>query len=282
MTVTRTSVAAGNVKAYDPIWAAIRREAEEAMRAEPALGSFVFATVLSHERLEEAICHRLAQRLDHSDVDAGLINQTFLGVVAAKPELGASFRADLAAVFDRDPACTRYLEPLLYFKGFHALVTYRFAHELWQSGRRDYSLYLQSQSSRMFGVDIHPAARFGKGIMLDHATGFVVGETAVVGDNCSFLHGVTLGGSGKESGDRHPKIGNNVLIGAGAKVLGNIRVGNCSRVAAGSVVLSEVPMNTTVAGVPARVVGDAGCSEPARTMDQGLGPEDCGCGGRKE
>ncbi|MEW5964709.1 MAG: serine O-acetyltransferase [Pseudomonadota bacterium] len=281
--MTRKSVAADNVKAYDPIWAAIRREAEEAMRAEPALGSFVFATVLSHERLEEAICHRLAQRLDHSDVDAGLINQTFLGVVAAKPELGASFRADLAAVFDRDPACTRYLEPLLYFKGFHALVTYRFAHELWQSGRRDYALYLQSQSSRMFGVDIHPAARFGKGIMLDHATGFVVGETAVVGDNCSFLHAVTLGGSGKETGDRHPKIGNNVLIGAGAKVLGNIRVGNCSRVAAGSVVLSEVPMNTTVAGVPARIVGDAGCSEPARTMDQGLGPDDCGCGsGHKE
>jgi serine O-acetyltransferase len=278
MTVTRKSVAAGNVKAYDPIWAAIRSEAEEAMRAEPALGSFVFATVLSHERLEEAICHRLAQRLDHSDVDAGLINQTFLGVVAAKPDLGASFRADLAAVFDRDPACTRYLEPLLYFKGFHALVTYRFAHELWQNGRRDYALYLQSQSSRMFGVDIHPAARLGKGIMLDHATGFVVGETAVVGDNCSFLHGVTLGGSGKETGDRHPKIGNNVLIGAGAKVLGNIRVGNCSRVAAGSVVLSEVPTNTTVAGVPARVVGPAGCSEPARTMDQGIEPDDCGCG----
>jgi len=279
MSAMSKPVAADNLQTCDPIWAAIRSEAEAAMKAEPALGSFVFATVLSHERLEESICHRLAQRLNHSDVDAGLINQTFLGVLSNQPEISAALRADLAAVFDRDPACNRYLEPLLYFKGFHALVTYRFAHELWLSGRRDYALYLQSQASRMFGVDIHPAARFGKGIMLDHATGFVVGETAVVGDNCSFLHGVTLGGSGKETGDRHPKIGSNVLIGAGAKVLGNIRVGNCSRVAAGSVVLADVASNVTVAGVPARVVGPAGCPEPARTMDQGLKPDDCGCGG---
>jgi serine O-acetyltransferase len=158
---------------------------------------------------------------------------------------------------------------LLYFKGFHALVTYRFAHVLWKRGRKDYALYLQSQASRMFAVDIHPAARFGRGIMLDHATGFVVGETSVVGDNCSFLHAVTLGGSGKESGDRHPKIGDNVLIGAGAKVLGNIKVGSCSRVAAGSVVLSDVPPNVTVAGIPAKVVGSAGCAEPGRSMEQG-------------
>lgn len=177
-------------------------------------------------------------------------------------------RADLAAVYDRDPACTRYLDPILFFKGFHALVTHRFAHELWKVGRHDFAYYLQSQSSRMFGVDIHPAARFGKGIMFDHATGLVVGETAVVGDNCSFLHAVTLGGSGKETGNRHPKIGDNVMIGAGAKVLGNIKVGNCSRIAAGSVVLADVPANTTVAGVPARIVGTAGCSEPARVMEQ--------------
>ena len=182
--------------------------------------------------------------------------------------IGQMMRADLAAVYDRDPACTRYIDPILYFKGFHALVTHRFAHALWRAGRHDFAYYLQSQSSRMFGVDIHPNARFGKGIMLDHATGLVVGETAVVGDNCSFLHAVTLGGSGKETGDRHPKIGNNVMIGAGAKVLGNINVGNCSRIAAGSVVLQDVPNNTTVAGVPARVVGSAGCSEPARAMEQ--------------
>ena len=256
------------VQTLDPIWMQIRQEAEAAMSAEPALGSFIFATVLSHGKLEEAVCHRLAQRLNHTDVDAGLIAQTFQSALEKDPDLGNIFRADLAAVYDRDPACTRYLDPLLYFKGFHALVTYRFSHALWKRGRRDFALYLQSQSSRMFGVDIHPAARFGKGIMLDHATGFVVGETAVVGDNCSFLHAVTLGGSGKETGDRHPKIGDNVLVGAGAKILGNLKVGNCSRIAAGSVVLAEVPPQVTVAGVPARIVGPAGCSEPGRSMDQ--------------
>ncbi len=278
MAAVSPSVVKDNVANYDPIWSAIRREAEEAMAAEPALGSFIFATVLSHDRLEDAVCHRLAQRLNHIDVDAGLISKTFQSVLAAHADLGTAFRADLAAVFDRDPACSRYLEPLLYFKGFHALATHRFAHELWVMGRRDFALYLQSQASRIFAVDVHPAARLGKGIMFDHATGLVIGETAVVGDNCSFLHGVTLGGSGKETGDRHPKIGDNVLIGAGAEILGNIRVGRCSRVAAGSVVLNDVPPNTTVAGVPAKVVGPAGCPEPARTMDQGIAPDDCGCG----
>lgn len=267
--MSKTKTAMSNVRMVDPIWAQIRAEAEAAMKAEPALGSFIFATVLSHQMLEDAVCHRLAQRLNHTDVDAGLISQTFQGVLSDQPELGAIFRADLQAVYDRDPACTRLLDPLLYFKGFHALVTYRFAHALWRSQRLDFALYLQSQSSRMFAVDIHPAARLGKGLMLDHATGFVVGETAVVGDNCSFLHAVTLGGSGKETGDRHPKIGDNVLIGAGAKVLGNIKVGCSSRIAAGSVVLSEVPPHVTVAGVPAKIVGSAGCAEPARAMEQG-------------
>lgn len=266
----------GNVQAYDPIWSTVRDEAEAVVSAEPALGGFVFATVLSHDRLEDAICHRLSQRINHADVDAGLINQTFRQVLAARPELGSIFRADLAAVFDRDPACHRYLEPLLYFKGFHALVTHRFAHELWKAGRKDFALYLQSQASRIFSTDINPAARIGKGIMLDHATGLVVGETATIGDNCSILHGVTLGGSGKEKGDRHPKIGNNVMIGAGATVLGNITVGNCCMIAAGSVVLKDVPPLTTVAGVPAKVVGPASCPEPARTMDQRVSPDDCG------
>ena len=261
----------------DPIWAAMRQEAEAAIAAEPALGGFVFATVLSHDRLEDAVSHRLAQRLNHSDVDAGLINSLFQAVLTEEAEIAHAFRADLAAVYDRDPACKRYLEPLLYFKGFHALVTHRFAHALWQAGRRDFALYLQSQSSRIFGIDIHPAAQFGVGIMIDHGTGIVVGETSVVGDNVSILQDVTLGGNGKETGDRHPKIGDNVLLAAGAKVLGNIRVGNCSRVAAGSVVLVEVPPNTTVAGVPAKVVGPAGCPEPARNMDQRLAPGDCGC-----
>jgi serine O-acetyltransferase len=277
MATIKTSNVKPMIQSVDPIWAALRAEAEAAIAAEPALGGFIFATILSHHRLEDSISHRLAQRLNHSDVDAGVINSLFQAVLTAEPEIGNTFRADLAAVFDRDPACGRYLEPLLYFKGFHALVTHRFAHALWKSNRRDFALYLQSQSSRIFGIDIHPAAKFGAGIMIDHGTGIVIGETATVGDNVSILQNVTLGGNGKETGDRHPKIGNNVLLAAGAKVLGNIRVGNCSRVAAGSVVLAEVPDNTTVAGVPARVVGPAGCPEPARTMDQRLAPGDCGC-----
>lgn len=269
-------VAGAEVAAIDPIWTSLRREADEASAAEPALAGFIYATILSHKRLEDAIIHRVSQRLSHADVDGGLIQQTFQDVLEATPELGQMFRADLSAVLERDPACKRYIEPLLYFKGVHALVTYRFAHALWRQGRRDFALYLQSQSSKIFATDIHPGARIGKGIMLDHATGFVVGETAVVGDNCSFLHAVTLGGSGKDRGDRHPKIGSGVLIGAGAKVLGNIHVGNCSRIAAGSVVLVDVPPCMTVAGVPAKVVGPAG-AEPARCMDQGLGPDDYAC-----
>jgi serine O-acetyltransferase len=266
----------------DSIWATLRREAEEAAAGEPALGGFIYATVTSHRRLEDSIIHRIAQRLSHSDMDGGLIQQMFADVLAKTPDLGAIFRADLSAVLDRDPACKRYLEPLLFFKGFHALATHRFSHELWKQGRKDFALYLQSQSSKIFAVDIHPAARLGRGLMLDHATGFVVGETAVVGDNCSFLHAVTLGGSGKNIGDRHPKIGSGVLIGAGAKVLGNIHVGNCSRVAAGSVVLQDVPPHMTVAGVPARVVGPAGTAEPSRSMDMTLisgtvGPDDYAC-----
>lgn len=277
MATTTTVLAPPRTQPVDPIWTMVRREAEEAMQSEPALASFIFATILNHEQLEGAICHRLAQRLNHSDVDAGLIANIFQGVLANRPDLGGIFRADLAAVYDRDPACKRYIEPLLYFKGFHALVTYRFAHELWKTGRRDVALYLQSQSSRIFAVDVHPAARIGVGIMFDHGTGIVIGETATVGDNCSFLHGVTLGGNGKERGDRHPKIGANVMFGAGAKVLGNIRIGDCCRVAAGSVVLKHVPANKTVAGVPARIIGPAGCPEPARSMDQRLQPGDCGC-----
>jgi serine O-acetyltransferase len=267
------------IASLDPIWTELRREAEEVARSEPALAGFIYATILSQERLEDAVCHRLAQRLNHSDVDAGLIGHVFAQVLADRPELGRAFRADLAAVYDRDPACTRYLEPMLYFKGFHALVTHRFAHELLKQGRLDFALYLQSQSSRIFAVDINPAARIGIGIMLDHGTGIVIGETAAVGDNCSILQGVTLGGTGKETGDRHPKIGDNVLLSVGAKVLGNIKVGDCSVVGAGSVVLKDVPPRTTVAGVPAKEIGPARCPEPARTMDQRLAPDDCGCGG---
>ncbi len=278
MTVKSQMAREERVAPLDPIWTALREEAEAAIRTEPALGGFIFATILSHDRLEDAVCHRLMQRLSHAEVDSGHILQAFQELISHHPEIGQILRADLAAVFDRDPACQRYMEPLLYFKGFHALTAYRFAHALWREGRRDLALYLQSQASKLFSIDIHPNARIGRGIMIDHGHGIVIGETAVVGDNVSMLHSVTLGGTGKEGGDRHPKIGSNVMIGAGAKVLGNIKIGNCSRIAAGSVVLQEVPDNTTVAGVPARVVGPAGCPEPARNMDQRLSPGDCGCG----
>ena len=252
----------------DPLFARIRQEAEEAARREPELALFLATTVLNHETLEGAVAHRVASRLDHRDLPAALIRQTFGEAIGRDPAIGEAFRADIMAVADRDPACLRMIEPLLYFKGFHAIQTYRLSHWLLKAGRRDFAMTLQSLSSAVFGVDINPGARIGKGIFLDHATGVVIGETSVVEDNVSILQGVTLGGTGKETGDRHPKIRHGVLLGAGAKVLGNIEVGHCARVAAGSVVLAPVPHNKTVAGVPARIVGEAGCAEPARDMNQ--------------
>ncbi len=256
------------IAAVDPLWSRIRMEAEAIVAGEPSLGGFVVSTVLQQPSLEAALTHRISQRLDHSDLPAELIQQAFLAALEEDPDLSAAIRADILAVLDRDPAVNRAIEPVLYFKGLHAIETHRLAHRLWTQRRRDLALYLQSRSSSVFQTDIHPAVPFGKGIFLDHATGLVVGETAEIGDNVSILQDVTLGGTGKEQGDRHPKIRNGVLIGAGAKILGNIEVGHCARVAAGSVVLAPVPHNKTVAGVPARVVGEAGCAEPARSMDQ--------------
>ncbi len=252
----------------DPIFARIRNEAEEMVRQEPGLAGFVMGAVLNHETLESAIVHRVAARLDHQDVPGDLIRHSFMEAIGRDTGFGEAFRADIIAVADRDPACMRMIEPLLYFKGFHAIQAHRLAHAMWKAGRRDFALWIQSRSSEVFQTDIHPAAKIGKGIFLDHATGLVVGSTAVIEDDVSMLQDVTLGGTGKEVGDRHPKIRHGVLIGAGAKILGNIEVGHCARVASGSVVLSAVPHNKTVAGVPARVVGEAGCAEPARTMDQ--------------
>lgn len=260
--------AAGSIALHDPAWRQMREEAERMVVDEPALSSFVYETVLNHQRLEDAVIHRLGDRLGRDVVSASLIRQTYQEALISEPELGEIFRVDMMAVFDRDPACNRLLEPVLYFKGFHALQTHRLANWLWRQGRKDFALYLQSRSSEVFQVDIHPAVPVGRGIFIDHATGLVVGSTAVIEDDVSILQGVTLGGTGKEQGDRHPKIRKGVLIGAGANVLGNIEIGRCSRVAAGSVVLQDVPCNTTVAGVPARVVGQAGCAEPARSMDQ--------------
>jgi serine O-acetyltransferase len=252
----------------DPLFARIRVEAEDAARNDPVLAAFLTRAVLNHETLESAVIDRVADRLHHPDAPSALIRQVYEDVAARDPAIGEAFRADIIAVADRDPACLRMMEPLLYFKGFHALETYRLAHAMLRAGRRDFALYLQSRASTVCGVDINPAARIGKGIFLDHATGLVVGETTVIEDDVSILQGVTLGGTGKETGDRHPKIRHGVLIGAGAKILGNIEVGHCARVAAGSVVLAPVPHNKTVAGVPARIVGEAGCAEPARDMNQ--------------
>jgi serine O-acetyltransferase len=254
----------------DPVWARLRHEAEQVARGEPELASFIYATILHHSSLEAAIVHRISERLDHADVGGELIRQAFSEALDDQPSIGDAFRADIVATVDRDPATSRFLEPVLYYKGFHAIQTHRLAHWLYGKGRKDFALYLQSRSSSVFQCDINPAARIGRGIFLDHATGLVVGETAVIEDDVSILHGVTLGGTGKEHEDRHPKIRHGVLIGAGAKILGNIEVGHCARIAAGSVVIKPVPHNTTVAGVPAKVVGEAGCPEPARAMDQML------------
>ena len=252
----------------DPIFLRLRSEAEDAVAREPEMAGFIRPAILNLGSLEEVVADRVAARLDHGAVPGALIRAHYLEAIAEDASLGEAFRADILAVADRDPACTRLIEPVLYFKGFHAIQTHRLAHWMWNRGRKDFALYLQSRSSEVFQTDIHPAATIGKGLFLDHATGLVVGSTAVIEDDVSILQDVTLGGTGKEGGDRHPKIRWGVLIGAGAKILGNIEVGHCARVAAGSVVLSAVPHNKTVAGVPARVVGEAGCAEPARSMDQ--------------
>ena len=256
-----------NVEALDPIWTALRAEAEGVVQSESALAGFVYSYVLNHARLEDAVSHRIADRLDSPAMDAGAIMRVFAEMQEDRADWSLALRADLVAVYDRDPACSRFIEPVLYFKGFHAIQTHRLAHWLHRRGRPDFALYLQSRASEVFQVDINPAVPMGRGIFIDHATGVVVGETAVIEDDVSILQNVTLGGTGKETGDRHPKIRRGVLIGAGAKILGNIEIGRCSRVAAGSVVLHPVPPNTTVAGVPAKVIGQAGCAEPSRTMD---------------
>ncbi|MBX3579850.1 MAG: serine O-acetyltransferase [Rhizobiaceae bacterium] len=265
---TSTAQRTGKIQPVDPIWRSIRDEAMEAVERDPLLAAFLYSTILNHDTLEDAVIHRIAQRLDHQDVPADMIRHTFMTMLRDWPEWSTIVRVDIQAYYDRDPACDRFIMPVLYFKGFHAIQTHRVAHWLWNHGRKDFALYLQSRSSVVYGTDINPAAKMGKGIFIDHATDIVIGETAVVEDNVSMLNGVTLGGTGKETGDRHPKIRHGVLIGTGAKILGNIEVGHCAKVAAGSVVLAPVPHNKTVAGVPARVVGETGCDQPSRQMDQ--------------
>lgn len=236
------------------LWPQLRQEAEQALATAPALARLLAGSILEQTSLETALFHRISERLKNDTVGQPVLLETFRRAAQADARIGLGLLADIAAVLERDPAATRLIEPFLYFKGFHALQVHRLTHWLWSTGERDLALYLQSRSSELFQTDIHPAARIGRGIFLDHATGLVVGGTAVIEDDVSLLQNVTLGATGKTAGDRHPKVRRGAIIGAGAKVLGNIEVGEQARVAAGSVVLATVPPGTTVAGVPARPV----------------------------
>ncbi|PZU77377.1 MAG: serine O-acetyltransferase [Brevundimonas sp.] len=254
----------------DAVWSRLRASAEAAAREEPQLGSQMNAVILSHDDLAGALSFQIARKLADGEMSAMSVREVCLSAFAADPAMVEAAEADLEAVAERDPAIRNLLQPFLYFKGFQALQGWRVAHWLWGQGRETLAFHFQSRISELFQLDIHPAARMGKGLFLDHGTGIVIGETAVVGDDVSMLHNVTLGGTGAERGDRHPKIGKGVLLGAGAKVLGNIHIGDYAKVASGSVVLKDVPSGCTVAGVPARLVNCPTGAEPARTMDHTL------------
>lgn len=255
----------------DPVWEEIRSQTRQQAEAEPVLASFLHTTILNHDTLEAALSFHLANKLDSPAMPAMLMREVIEKALSDDPRIGQAVRADLLAINERDSACDSSSTPFLYFKGFHALQAYRIAHWLWQRDRRSLALFLQNRISVVFAVDIHPAARIGEGIMFDHATGIVIGETAVVENDVSIMQSVTLGGTGKESGDRHPKVRKGVLVGAGAKILGNIEIGPCATVGAGSVVLKSVPARKIVAGVPAQIIGDSRCQQPSRTMDHRLG-----------
>ncbi len=252
------------------MWSIIREDAERVAASEPGLRSLLGDVVFSQAGLGAALGVRLARKLAREDMTRDELAPLLAGILDGDghPVTGAA--RDLCAIVERDPACDSPLQPLLFFKGFMAISTYRVSHHLWTYGRRELALYFQSLASEVFGVDIHPAARIGCGILLDHATSFVVGETAIIEDNVSILHEVTLGGTGKQSGDRHPVVRSGVLLGAGAKILGRVEIGEGAKVGAGSVVLNDVPPHTTVAGVPAVIVGVSREDAPALEMDQSL------------
>ena len=253
-----------------PVWAALRNQAEHVARDEPSLASLLNAVILRHGNLSDALSYQLARKLGDQELRAMSLREVAEEAYAGDPSIIGKAEADLRAVFERDPACKSYLQPFLYFKGFLALQTHRVSHYLWSIGRESIAFYLQSRVSELFQVDVHPAVPIGQGAFFDHGTGIVIGETTVIGDNVSMLQNVTLGGTGAGRGDRHPKIGEGVLLGAGAKVLGNIQIGDYAKIASGSVVLKPVPAHCTAAGVPARLVNCPTCPEPARTMDHTL------------
>jgi serine O-acetyltransferase len=252
------------------IWKLIQEEIKKEIEIEPMLASYLYSTILNHKTLEDALSFVLSTRLGSSVVDTLRMRELIDEAFSKKPELSLKIRADILAFYERDPACEGYATPLLFYKGYQALQAHRIANFLWKENRRTLAYFLQNRISEIYAVDIHPAATIGCGILLDHATSIVVGETAVIEDNVSILHEVTLGGTGKECGDRHPKIKAGVLIGAGAKILGNVIVGEGAKIGAGSVVLGDVPPHSTVAGVPARVVGEASHERPALEMDHRL------------
>ena len=258
------------LEGIDPIWDKIREEAKEASSQDRQISGYMYSQVLSQKTLEKVLSVNLAKHIETIHVEYRIIEDLFDEFYSTDKQIQQTIRADISAVFDRDPACHRYIEPILYFKGFQALICYRLSHHLWYQGRKDFACYLQSLVSERFGVDIHPAAKIGCGILLDHATSFVAGETAVIEDNVSILHEVTLGGTGKERGDRHPKIKSGVLLGAGAKILGNVTIGECAKIGAGSVVVKDVPPHKSVAGVPAVIVGHTSEDNPALGMCQML------------
>ena len=249
------------------VWSCLRKEAAQYATREPAMSSVLHAIVLDQPSLTEALVNRLAEKLKTDEMTSLKTHNVLADAIEATPDMMDCVERDLVAVRERDPACTSYLQAFLYFKGFMAIQTHRCANALYRDGRDLIAYHLQNRSAELFAVDINPAATIGCGVMLDHATGFVMGETAVIGDDCSILQGVTLGGTGKEGADRHPKIGDRVLIGAGANILGNITVGDGAKVAAGSVVLKPVPPGCVVAGIPAKPVGGPCCDNPAGAMD---------------
>jgi serine O-acetyltransferase len=253
-----------------PVWAALRNEAYAQAKSEAALASLLAAVILNHDTLGDALSYQLARKLGDQELRAMSLRDTIEEAFEAKPGIVETAELDLKAVFERDPACKGYVQPFLFFKGFLALQTQRVAHWLWHEGRETLAFYLQSRMSELFQVDIHPATQIGRGVFIDHGTGIVIGETAVIGDDVSMLQNVTLGGTGAERGDRHPKVGRGVLLGAGAKVLGNITIGDYAKVASGSVVLRDVPAGCTAAGVPARLVNCPAGDEPAKSMDHTL------------
>ncbi len=252
------------------IWQKLRSEAQTLVANEPLLASFSHSCVLKHDELGAAMAFILSNKLADNVMPAMTLYELFLAAYAEAPEMTCSAANDIKAVFDRDPAIDRYLTVLLYLKGFHAIQTHRIAHYFWHHDRQSIALYIQNRNSIVSGVDIHPAAQIGQGVMFDHATGIVVGETAVIEDNVSILQGVTLGGTGKVSGDRHPKVRQNVMIGSGAKILGNLEIGEGAKVGAGSVVLTDVEPHTTVVGVPAVKIGGPKNQAPCNDMNQNI------------